>query len=522
MRGDSYLITSFEGTEAPADVLRSISEDGVVAVTLFPHTNVESAEQVAALTAKLHSASPDGLPLLVAADQETGQLTGLGSDTTQFPGAMALGAVGDPDLARRVGEAVGTEMRALGVTVNYAPVCDVATNPDNPSLGIRAFSDDPGLVAELAAATIHGLKAAGVASTAKHFPGKGEAVVDPHHELPLLDLDRDRLDSVELVPFRAAISAGVSAFMIGHYALPSLTGSDDLPTSLSEAAVNGLLRRELGFDGVVMTDALDMKALPQGVGQIVDAVAAIRAGVDLLLTTPDSEAQQRLRTGLDLAVARRLIEPDATRRSRERVARLRRWLAGFRRPGIEAVGSAAHRALAAEVARRSVTLVRDDPPILPLRPAGRLLAVMPRPADLTPADTSSVVPPLLATALRRHHPDVAEIVTGHPPSRQDIAAAADAAASADAVVVGTITAGDEQAALVEALLATGRPVVTVALRTPFDLAAYPGAGTHLCTYSILGPSMDALADVLFGVEPARGTLPAAIPGLYPRGHGVTR
>src|SRR5690606_36629071 len=124
---------------------------------LFPHKNVESAEQVAALTAQLHSASPDGLPLLVAADQETGQLTGLGSDTTQFPGAMALGAVGDPDLARRVGEAGGTEMRALGVSVNYAPVCDAATKPYIPSLGIRAFTDDPGLVAEITAATIHGL-----------------------------------------------------------------------------------------------------------------------------------------------------------------------------------------------------------------------------------------------------------------------------------------------------------------------------------------------------------------------------
>jgi len=138
------------------------------------------------------------------------------------------------------------------------------------------------------------------------------------------------------------------------------------------------------------------------------------------------------------------------------------------------------------------------------------------------AALAATAPPVPADAPAGADRTPAEIVTGHPPSRQDIAAAADAAASADAVVVGTITAGDEQAALVEALLATGRPVVTVALRTPFDLAAYPGAGTHLCTYSILGPSMDALADVLFGVEPARGTLPAAIPGLYPRGHGVTR
>ncbi|HZI37476.1 MAG TPA: glycoside hydrolase family 3 N-terminal domain-containing protein [Acidimicrobiia bacterium] len=522
MRGDSYLITAFEGEEPPPSTIRSIAEDGIVAVTLFPHTNVGSADQVATLTESLHSSAPDGLPLLVAADQETGQLVGLGPDTTQFPGAMALGAVGDADLAFRVGQAVGTEMRALGVTVNYAPVCDVASNPLNPSLGIRAFSDDPNLVAELAAATIAGLKAAGVAATAKHFPGKGEAIVDPHHELPRLELDRARLEAVELVPFRAAVSAGVSAFMIGHYALPSVTGRDDLPTSLSEAAVNGLLRKELGFDGVVMTDALDMGALPQGIGQVVDAVAAVRAGIDLLLTTPDPEAQERLRAGLDLAVARGLIDSAEMRASQERVRRLRRWVAGFPRPDIAVVGSSEHQTLAAEVARRSITLVRDEPPVLPLAPTGSLLAVMPRPADLTPADTSSTVPPLLARALRRHHPDVEEIVTGHPPSSQDIAAVAQAAREVDTVVVGTLSAGPEQGALVEVLLETGKPVVSVALRTPFDLAAYPRATTHLCTYSILPPSMDALADVLFGVEPTRGRLPAAIPDAYPRGHGVIR
>ncbi len=516
MRGDAHFMLAFEGTSAPLEILTTLAEGQAPGVTLYRSANVESASQVAELTAGLHRAGGD-LPLLVAADQETGQLVGLGSDTTQFPGAMALGAVDDLALTGRVAAAIGTEMRALGVTLNYAPVCDVVTNPSNPSLGIRGFSDDPVKVAEMAAATVRGFASAGVAATAKHFPGKGEATVDPHHDLPSLDLERSRLDAVELKPFRAAIEAGAGAVMIGHYDVPALTGRQGLPTSVSARTVDGVLRTDVGFDGVVITDALDMGALPQGVGQIVDALAAIRAGVDLLLCPPDREQQERLRHGLHLAVDRGLLTSGTTP---ARTERLRRWLAGFTPPEPDVVGCREHRLLAREVALRSVTMVRDDPSILPLGSTGRILAVMPQPVDLTPADTSSTVAPGLAAALREHHPDVTEVVTSPHPTRQEIADAARMAEGAAAVVAGTVAAGSEQVTLIEALAATGTPLVTVALRTPFDLAAYPTALTHLCTYSIQPDSMRALAEVVLGVTPPRGRLPVAIPGLYPRRHGI--
>lgn len=515
MKTDSHFMLAFEGTDPPADLIADLSDGEIPGLTLFRH-NVTSASQVAELTARLQAAAGSELPLLIAADQETGQLVGLGEDTTPFPGAMALGAVGDSNLAEQVARAVGTEMAALGVTMNYAPVCDVATNPANPSLGIRAFSDDPSLVAELAAATVRGLATAGVVSVAKHFPGKGEAVVDPHHELPVLDLDRGRMDEVELAPFRESVRSGVPVVMVGHYAVPAVTGRRDLPTSVSETMIGQILRGDLGFDGVVITDALDMGALPQGVGQIVDVIAAIRAGVDLLLCTADREAQHRLRGGLDLAASRGLIDSAPAQR---RVAALRRSISD-RRPDFGLVGCEAHRQLADEVARRSITLVRNDAGLLPLGTDGQLLAVMPEPSDLTPADTSSRVVPGLAAALRCHHPNVREIVTSPRPRPDEIAAVVDAARGCAAVVVGTIWAGPEQAALVEAVAATQSPTVTVALRTPFDLASYPSAATHLCTYSIQPPSMKALAAVLFGAETARGRLPAAVPGLYPRGHGL--
>ena len=515
MRADSHFMLAFEGTEPPPELLSVLAEGAVAGVTIF-RKNVASAEQVAELTTTLQEASGSDVPLLIAADQETGQLSGLGSDTTAFPGAMALGAVGDPALAERVAFAVGTEMRALGVNMNYAPVCDIASNPTNPSLGIRSFSDDPSMVAALAAATVRGLQAAGVVATAKHFPGKGEAVVDPHHQLPVLELDRDRFTTVELAPFRAVIDAGVPAVMVGHYAVPAVTGQRDLPTSVSEAMIDGVLRSELGFDGVIITDALDMGALPQGVGQIVDMIAALRAGVDLLLCTPDHATQERLRSGLDLAVARGLVDPGP---SGHRTHMLRQRLTSDR-PNFALVGGEAHRSLAAEVARRSVTLVRDDTGLLPLHAEGQLLAVTPRPADITPADTSSYVTPGLAAALRRHHPEVTEFVTSPTPTPAEISEATSRADRATAVVVGTDWAGAEQATLVRQLQATGTPVVTVALRTPFDLTEYSEVSTHLCTYSIHPAALNALADVLFGSSAPLGRLPVAIPGLYPRGHGV--
>jgi beta-N-acetylhexosaminidase len=519
----THLMLAFEGTALPAAVAATVRDYRPAGFTLFPHANVERPDQVAELAAALQRANPTELPLLIAADQETGQLIGLGPGSTPFPGNMALGAAGDPDLACEVGRAVGWEMLAMGVNVNYAPVCDVATNPANPSLGIRAFGDDPAIVATMASAMVRGLQESGVVATAKHFPGKGEAVVDPHYELPQLDLDTERLHTVELAPFRAAIEAGVGVVMSGHYSVPAVTGRADLPSTLSPAMITGLLRGELGFGGVVITDALNMGALIQGVGQVVDVIAALVAGVDLLLCTPGEDQQAVVRLAVELAMSRGLVDRAALVASAGRIASLRQRAASADRPGLDVVGCAQHRDLAAGVARRSITVVRNDAGLLPLQLATgtRILAVMAQPADLTPADTSSMVAPGLAAALRRHHADVTEVVTSHPPTPAEIGAVAEQAAHHDLVVAGTISATPEQVDLVAAAIATGTPTVTVALRTPFDLAGYPQAATHLATYSILPVSLEALAAVMFGAAPGTGRLPAAIPGLYPAGHGLT-
>jgi beta-N-acetylhexosaminidase len=502
---------AFDGLSVSPWLRLAVGRWDPAGVSLFRRRNVRDPGQVRELlTALQKTRDPRRPPLLAAADQENGQLATI-AGITPFPGAMALGATGDRDLAERVARATALELRAVGVNVNYAPVCDVATNPRNPSLGIRSFGEDPAAVSGLVAATVRGFQAEGVAATLKHFPGKGEASVDPHYELPRIGLDRRGFDEVHLAPFRGGIEAGARLVMVGHYDAPAITGEVGLATSLSSRAVRDVLRRELRFDGVVITDALDMGAL--GAGAEANAEAALAAGADLLLFAGGLD-QDAILTELDVTIVGGVDRVDA----------LRRWVRDFPQPELDVVGSAEHQALAGEVGARSVTLVRNDRGLLPVRlPAeASIVAVMPAPRDLTPADTSASVTPGLGAALRRHHTRVEEIVTGHPPTKSEISALRSHVIRHDLVVVGTLDAFRDpgQADLVAALLEAGPPVITVALRTPHDLAAYPQARTHACTYGITAPSMQALTADLWGAAPFLGRLPAAIPDLYPAGHGI--
>jgi beta-N-acetylhexosaminidase len=509
---DHHLLLAFEGTALPSWFAERLRSSPVAGVTLFRPTNVAGAGQVRDLTAALQRARPDGDPLLlVAADHEGGQFLGLGADATAFAGNLALGAVGDPDLAERVGAAMGREALALGVNVVYAPDCDLLLAPGNPSIGIRSFGDDPVSVAALAAAFVRGLRAAGVAATPKHFPGVGAAPVDSHHVLGAVEAPREVLAARELEVMRAAIAADPGLVMTGHVAVPALTGRDDLPGTLSRVLVTEVLRGELGYAGVVVTDALDMHALEQGEGRTPAAVAALRAGVDLLLCAPDEEANEQLRHGLRDAWSRGELDAGQLTTSRERIAALRSQLGSAEQPPIDVVGCDEHTELAAELARRSITLVRDDVGLLPLNPDRRILVLQPSPRDLTPADTTSHVAPVMAAALRQHVAAVDELVYPDPPSDADVADAVARARRAEVVVLGTSAAHltPSQLTLAREVLGCGRPTVLVALRTPYDVAALP-APTALCTYGIQTPTLAALAEVLVGRRDAPGRLPVAL------------
>lgn len=524
------LMLAFPGKEeVPVEVRQAIRKYRPAGFTLFRQDNVESPEQVSGLTRALQQeAREQGLPpFLIAVDQEGGQLMAVGEGATPLPGNLALGAAGSAELVRRAGEVLGRELSAMGINVNYAPCCDVNVNPHNPVIGTRSFGEDPASVADLAAALVAGIQSVGVAATAKHFPGHGDTASDSHDGIPSVPHGLERLWQVELPPFQAAIRAGVRLVMTAHLALPAVTGREHLASTLSEDVLEGLLRRQLGFEGVIISDALDMKAIRQDEELGKEAVRAVKAGCDLLLLTANPADLERVHQSVVEAIQSGRLDSAETRASARRVFALKAWLAARPAPPeLSVVGCASHREVAAEIAAKSVTLVRDRGRSLPLRleDGQRLATILPQPADLTPADTSSFVAHTLAQSLRRYHSQVDEFILPHAPLDGDIAAVLEQVRGCRAVVLGTINAFHTpgQAALVKAVLRTGIPAICVALRMPYDLAAYPEADTYLCTYSLLEPSMRALASVLFGEARACGRLPVSIPGVYPRGHREER
>ena len=311
--------------------------------------------------------------------------------------------------------------------------------------------------------------------------------------------------------------------MVAHQLVPALTGSEDIPICGSEQGIDGFVRGELGFEGVVITDALDMGALDQGPAQVVEIIAMMRSGTDLLLCMPDRDLQERARVAVERGHSRGLIPDERLRSSLGRIEKLRASVID-RSTRPEIVASSDHQSLAADLARRSVTLVRDDAGLLPLPTGtvGNVLCLEPEPVNVTPADTTTFYPARLAEAMRERHDATVGIVYPHHPEHNDITSALQQAENHDLIVIGTVNATPGQARLVDALLGTGKPVVTVALRTPYDLAAYPGSRTHVCTYTGHWPSLQALVAALFGDTRFAGHLPTAIPGLYPRGHGIER
>jgi beta-N-acetylhexosaminidase len=295
-------MVGFDGLTLPLDVKRLIREFGVGQAILF-RRNVESPEQVAELVRELQSAARDArleLPVLVAVDQEGGRVARLREPWTVWPSARVLGRTEDEDLARQMGETLAAELGACGIRLDFTPVMDVDTNPDNPVIGDRSYGDDPELVGLMGVAVIHGLQDNGVAACAKHFPGHGDTDLDSHFALPAVDHPRSRLEDVELRPFRMAIEAGVASFMTAHVIVREL--DDAVPATLSPRIVQGLLRGEMKFEGVVYSDDLEMKAVSERWGYADAAVRAMNAGCDALPVCSSHEAQVQAMEGLIHAV----------------------------------------------------------------------------------------------------------------------------------------------------------------------------------------------------------------------------
>lgn len=508
------LVLGFPGSTAEAAArMLALKPAGV---TLLPR-NLIDARQAAALTRELQAAADaaGAGPLLLGADQEGGAIVAVADGTTVFPGAMALGAAGSPSLTERVALAQGREAKAMGINLNYAPVADVNVNPRNPIIGSRSFGEDPAAVARHVEAAVRGYRAAGLLAAAKHFPGHGAAEVDSHHGLPVLDIQAEILAQRELVPFRAAVAAGVDAVMTAHIVFPALDAEH--PATISPAVLQGLLRGELGFGGLILTDCLEMAAIASRYEPAEYTLAAIRAGADLLLISHTYEKQIAARDAIVDALRRGTL-------SRERVAAsVARVLAAKERLGTPAGGMEAgaidwaellekNALLEKEAAQRAVTEVWNNG-ILPVSAGTRIAAVWP---EVTPrprvGDPGAFCP--LGRALRRFFPRVDEIRFPADPGAEDVERTLAAAADGEvivAAVAGTAGRGGAQVGLVRALLASGKPSIVMALRAPYDLAALRDAGAGLAVYDPGPAAVAAAAEVICGQRPAAGRLPVTLP-----------
>ncbi|MFC4560803.1 glycoside hydrolase family 3 protein [Nocardiopsis mangrovi] len=349
---NATLLVPFESYEAPPWLLDGLA-DGIAGVCLF-HNNIRGPEQVAALNAVLAGAAESPL---VSLDEEGGDVTRIGQRAgSDYPGNAALGAVDDPVLTRAVHAALGAELRSLGITLNLAPTVDVNTAADNPTIGTRSFGSDAALVARHAAAAVAGLQDAGVAACAKHFPGHGATRQDSHTELPTVDADADLLHRRELLPFREAVGAGVRTILTAHIRLPAY-GLDG-PATLSPRVLTGLLREEMGFTGVVISDALDMTGVSGDIGMPEAAVRALAAGCDLLclgrFTYADDVAA--VRAAIVAAVREGRLDGARLEEAATRLGELRSWTSGRPvPPRADAIGL--------DVARRAVRVTGELPPL---------------------------------------------------------------------------------------------------------------------------------------------------------------
>lgn len=498
------------GVATPAEVIAKYHLGGVI---YFGWSgNLTDPQQIAGLSNGLQRAaigSGEPIPLQVATDQEQGPVIRFGAPATQLPGAMALGAGRSTGDSRRAAAITGSELKAVGIGVDYAPDADVNVNPANPVIGVRSFSSQPNLVSSMVAAQVKGFQNdAQVTATAKHFPGHGDTAVDSHTGLPVITHTRAQWRELDAPPFRAAIKAGVDQIMTAHLLVPALDPSGE-PATLSRTILTDVLRKDLKFRGVVVTDSLAMEGVRTKYGDGEVAVRAIEAGADQLLMTPAMDTAYNAVLG---AVRSGRISTQRLDASVTRILQLK-WKRGlFAQPYVDparvddVVGSPAHRAQADAIAERGMTLLTDEAGVVPFAPSGRKVAVVGYGATATKT---------LAQEFTARGATATTLETGSAPTPALIEQAVANATEADLTVVTTMNASTEanktQRELVAALQRTGTKVAVVAVRNPYDINALPGVGTYLAAYSYNAVSVRAAARVLLGEASATGRLPVDIP-----------
>jgi beta-N-acetylhexosaminidase len=515
------LVAGFSGTTPSTEIINLIQRHHVGCIILFAR-NVKSARQVQELTNSLQQlarAAGQRYPLIINVDQENGMVQRLGNHGTLFPGNMALGAIRSTEITYEVARATGKELSALGINMNLAPVVDVNNNPANPVIGVRSFGENPQHVSLLADAMIQGYHDAGIITSIKHFPGHGDTSIDSHFALPLIPHDIQRLEEIELVPFKSAIAAGADSVMIAHLYLPKLMQGEMVPSSVSAEIITDLLRVKMGFDGLIITDCLEMKAVVDTIGTEQAAVMAIRAGADLVLISHHYDRQRGASEAIKAALLDGTLTPERVRQSAERILRLKASMLSWNNlPGdaeLATIRNDEHQKLRDHAYELSTTVVQDDRHLLPIHldHEENLLIIIIHPQMYTPVARIENADDALVDSILQYHQNTTVQIISSQKMRLAMKKIRQATAQAALIIVVTVNAhGDAyQTELVHNLIATGKPVIGIAAYNPYDLLAFPQLATYLTTYEYTPPALQTVACVLFGEIPARGHLPVSIP-----------
>ena len=513
-----------------------VTEQKVGGLVLFQGDVYESA----ILLNKLQQVAK--VPLLISADFERGMAMRLRRGT-YFPDAMAIGATRNTRYAYEVGHAIAEEARAVGIHQNLAPVADVNNNIRNPVINTRAFAGDQHLVAEMVEAFVKGTNDGGAISTAKHFPGHGDTDVDSHLDLPVLPFDRQRLDTLELVSFKRAIDGGVKSIMVAHLAIPSLDSVMGIPATLSEAAVNGVLKKELGVNGLIVTDALEMAGITRGFSAGDAAVRALYAGVDMLLLPADEDAAM---SAILRAIRRGEISEARLDVSVRKILEMKEWLHLDHSPCIDVekvsdhVASREHLKLAKDIARDAITIVRNEGTTLPLLQNGskNMSVVIVSDVDDNRTEVNRANYPFpnepvglyFMQQLRRRWPSADSEKLTPSSNTAEIEAVLSRLKRADIVVLplyvkvrtssGRIGIPDNLESFVEKVAGLQKPTVIISFGNPYLVGEFPKAQALMCVYSDAEVLVESAVEAMFGEIEVHGKLPVTIPDKFPIDTGV--
>jgi beta-N-acetylhexosaminidase len=504
------LMFGFDGTQVTPFLRRFITEYNLGGVIHFSR-NISGLQQLKNLNCELQELteeSPSGTPLFIAADQEGGTIARVTKGVAVAPSAMALGATKSEILTEDVCTVSAVELRATGINMNLAPVLDVNNNPDNPVIGVRSFGEDPRDVAHLGAAAIRGYQRY-VAAVAKHFPGHGDTSLDSHHELPVISHDRKRLDLVELVPFRKAIDTRVTGIMTSHVVFPAIEPMEGLPATLSHEVLTKLLRHELGFEGLIMTDCMEMRAITDTFGTVDAAVMTILAGADIVIISHTEKLQKQAFDALVAAVKSGRISEDRIDESVARVIKAKErchlMSASPEPPALSVVGSKEHVEVMREAIRRSITVVKDRPAESNL-PLGneRVLVIEFQTSASNRAEDVLLGMETLANALRRNGlAQMDGMTVGIGVSKEKHQDVLERAREYDKIVVATSDAHRNlgQAKLVQDLIKEHDKIIAVGTRTPYELKVFPEIPTYIAAYGSRPLVWDEISRLLLGTVP---------------------